>query len=81
VFASTTSRHFSGAGFCHSWVNAGVKAARRRGRVGGRPKALDEADLKKRAPGDKNLAIVLVDLGYPLGLTPNTHDNGLYHAY
>jgi DNA invertase Pin-like site-specific DNA recombinase len=28
-------------------VNAGLKAARRRGRVGGRPKALDEADLKK----------------------------------
>jgi DNA invertase Pin-like site-specific DNA recombinase len=28
-------------------VNAGLKAARRRGRVGGRPKALEEADLKK----------------------------------
>jgi DNA invertase Pin-like site-specific DNA recombinase len=28
-------------------VNAGLKAARRRGRVGGRPKALDGADLKK----------------------------------
>jgi DNA invertase Pin-like site-specific DNA recombinase len=28
-------------------VNAGLKAARRRGRVGGRPKALTEADLKK----------------------------------
>jgi DNA invertase Pin-like site-specific DNA recombinase len=28
-------------------VNAGLAAARRRGRVGGRPKALDEADLKK----------------------------------
>jgi DNA invertase Pin-like site-specific DNA recombinase len=28
-------------------VNAGLKAARRRGRVGGRPKALAEADLKK----------------------------------
>jgi DNA invertase Pin-like site-specific DNA recombinase len=28
-------------------VNAGLKAARRRGRVGGRAKALDEADLKK----------------------------------
>src|SRR5271165_1514368 len=28
-------------------VNAGLKAARRRGRVGGRPRALDEADLKK----------------------------------
>src|SRR5215468_12310158 len=28
-------------------VNAGLKAARRRGRVGGRPKVLDEADLKK----------------------------------
>jgi DNA invertase Pin-like site-specific DNA recombinase len=28
-------------------VNAGLKAARRRGRVGGRPKALGEADLKK----------------------------------
>src|SRR5215467_13436905 len=28
-------------------VNAGLKAARRRGRIGGRPKALDEADLKK----------------------------------
>src|ERR1017187_3321693 len=28
-------------------VNAGLKAARRRGRVGGRPKALDEAYLKK----------------------------------
>ena len=28
-------------------VNAGLKAARRRGRVGGRPKALNEADLKK----------------------------------
>jgi DNA invertase Pin-like site-specific DNA recombinase len=28
-------------------VNAGLKAARRRGRVGGRPKALSEADLKK----------------------------------
>ena len=28
-------------------VNAGLKAARRRGRVGGRPKALDEADSKK----------------------------------
>jgi DNA invertase Pin-like site-specific DNA recombinase len=31
-------------------VNAGLKAARRRGRVGGRPKALDEADLKKARP-------------------------------
>lgn len=28
-------------------VNAGLAAARRRGRVGGRPKALTEADLKK----------------------------------
>ena len=28
-------------------VNAGLRAARRRGRVGGRPKALGEADLKK----------------------------------
>ena len=28
-------------------VNAGLKAARRRGRIGGRPRALDEADLKK----------------------------------
>jgi DNA invertase Pin-like site-specific DNA recombinase len=28
-------------------VNAGLNAARRRDRVGGRPKALDEADLKK----------------------------------
>jgi len=28
-------------------VNAGLKAARRRGRVGGRPKTLGEADLKK----------------------------------
>jgi DNA invertase Pin-like site-specific DNA recombinase len=28
-------------------VNAGLKAARRRGRVGGRPKVLREADLKK----------------------------------
>jgi DNA invertase Pin-like site-specific DNA recombinase len=28
-------------------VNAGLKAARRRGRVGGRPKALSEADLEK----------------------------------
>jgi DNA invertase Pin-like site-specific DNA recombinase len=28
-------------------VNAGLKAARRRGRVGGRPKSLSEADLKK----------------------------------
>jgi len=28
-------------------VNAGLKAARRRGRVGGRPKVLDEAALKK----------------------------------
>ena len=28
-------------------VNAGLKAARRRGRVGGRPRALDDADLKK----------------------------------
>ena len=28
-------------------VKAGLKAARRRGRVGGRPKSLDEADLKK----------------------------------
>jgi DNA invertase Pin-like site-specific DNA recombinase len=28
-------------------VNAGLKAGRRRGRVGGRPKALGEADLKK----------------------------------
>jgi DNA invertase Pin-like site-specific DNA recombinase len=28
-------------------VDAGLKAARRRGRVGGRPKALGEADLKK----------------------------------
>jgi DNA invertase Pin-like site-specific DNA recombinase len=31
----------------HQRVNAGLKADRRRGRVGGRPKALDEADLKK----------------------------------
>jgi DNA invertase Pin-like site-specific DNA recombinase len=28
-------------------VNAGLKAARWRGRLGGRPKALGEADLKK----------------------------------
>src|SRR5271167_1967489 len=28
-------------------VNAGLKAARRRGRVGGRPKSLDDDDLKK----------------------------------
>src|SRR3984957_16905081 len=28
-------------------VTAGLKAARRRGRVGGRPRALDESDLKK----------------------------------
>ena len=28
-------------------VNTGLEAARRRGRVGGRPKALDAADLKK----------------------------------
>ena len=28
-------------------VNAGLKAARRRGRVGGRPKSLSELDLKK----------------------------------
>jgi DNA invertase Pin-like site-specific DNA recombinase len=28
-------------------VNAGLKAARRRGRIGGRPRALSEADLKK----------------------------------
>ena len=28
-------------------VNAGLEAARRRGHVGGRPKALDEAGLKK----------------------------------
>jgi DNA invertase Pin-like site-specific DNA recombinase len=28
-------------------VNAGLKAARRRGRVGSRAKALDEKDLKK----------------------------------
>jgi DNA invertase Pin-like site-specific DNA recombinase len=28
-------------------VNAGLKAVRRRGRVGGRPKSLTEADLKK----------------------------------
>jgi len=28
-------------------VNAGLKAARGRGRVGGRLKALDEADVKK----------------------------------
>jgi hypothetical protein len=28
-------------------VDAGLKAARRRGRVGGRPKALDEGALKK----------------------------------
>ena len=28
-------------------VNAGLKAARRRGRIGGRPKALGEAELKK----------------------------------
>jgi DNA invertase Pin-like site-specific DNA recombinase len=28
-------------------VNAGLKAARRRGRVGGRPRKLSEADLKK----------------------------------
>src|SRR4029077_3530028 len=28
-------------------VNAGLKAARRRGRVGGRPKSLTETDLKK----------------------------------
>src|SRR5215510_1605475 len=28
-------------------VNAGLQAARRRGRIGGRPKALGEADLKK----------------------------------
>jgi DNA invertase Pin-like site-specific DNA recombinase len=34
-------------GILRQRVNAGLKAARRRGRVGGRPKALDEADLKK----------------------------------
>ena len=28
-------------------VNAGLKATRRRGLIGGRPKSLDESDLKK----------------------------------
>jgi DNA invertase Pin-like site-specific DNA recombinase len=28
-------------------VNAGLKAARRRGRVGGRPRSLTDSDLKK----------------------------------
>ena len=34
-------------GLLRQSVNAGLKAARRRGRVGGRPKALGEADLKR----------------------------------
>lgn len=48
-------------------VNAGLKAARKRGRVGGRPKALAEADLKKARTllrsGDFTRAQVAADLG------------------
>ena len=41
IFSCVSHRETAGQ------MNAGLKAARRRGRVGGRPKALDEADLKQ----------------------------------
>jgi DNA invertase Pin-like site-specific DNA recombinase len=48
-------------------VNAGLKAARKRGRIGGRPRALGEADLKKARTllrsGDYSRAQVAEDLG------------------
>ena len=48
-------------------VNAGLKAARRRGRIGGRPKALTEADLKKARAllrsGDYSKTQVAEELG------------------
>ena len=48
-------------------VNAGLKAARKRGRVGGRPRALGEADLKKARAllrsGDYSRVQVAEDLG------------------
>ena len=48
-------------------VNAGLKAARKRGRVGGRPRALGEAELKKARAllrsGDYSRVQVAEDLG------------------
>jgi len=48
-------------------VNAGLKAARKRGRIGGRPRALGEADLKKARAllrsGDYSRVQVAEDLG------------------
>jgi DNA invertase Pin-like site-specific DNA recombinase len=48
-------------------VNAGLKAARRRGRVGGRPKALTDDDLKKARAllrsGDYSRVQVAKELG------------------
>ena len=48
-------------------VNAGLKAARRRGRVGGRPKSLGEPDLKKARAllrsGDYTKTQVVDELG------------------
>lgn len=48
-------------------VNAGLKAARKRGRIGGRPRALGEADLKKARAllrsGDYSRVQVAQDLG------------------
>jgi DNA invertase Pin-like site-specific DNA recombinase len=48
-------------------VNAGLKAARRRGRVGGRPKSLTETDLKKARAllrsGDYSKAEIARELG------------------
>jgi helix-turn-helix resolvase-like protein/serine acetyltransferase-like protein len=48
-------------------VNAGLKAARRRGRVGGRPKSLTDADLKKARAllrsGDYTKAEIAAELG------------------
>lgn len=49
-------------------VNAGLEAARKRGRVGGRPKSLSEADLKKARTllrsGDTPRAQVAADLSF-----------------
>jgi DNA invertase Pin-like site-specific DNA recombinase len=48
-------------------VNAGLKAARKRGRIGGRPRALGDADLKKARAllrsGDYSRVQVAEDLG------------------
>jgi len=53
-------------------VNAGLKAARRRGRVGGRPKSLSEADLKKARALLRSGEYTKVQVAEELGVSRHT---------